>query len=137
MFKEGGLTGSLVGTLHIKPDSALAREDSRYPITRTGIGDLIQRIVAEANDPQTIVNFLGEETTADGRAVYKIQMTNPPGGVGLSGAAEERSSLVFIDKELFLPVKAEIYDADGVLYERHYYRDLKLNVDLPDKTFEL
>src|SRR5947208_12061799 len=41
MFKEGGLTGSLVGTLHIKPDSALAREDSRYPITRTGIGDLI------------------------------------------------------------------------------------------------
>jgi outer membrane lipoprotein-sorting protein len=136
LTKEGGLLGSVLGTVEISPDSAIARENSKYPITKVGLGNLVERITAEANDPQTETNFVGEEKLADGRVAYKIEMGNPA-GPNMTGAAEERNSLIYIDKELLLPVKVEIYDASGVLYERHVFRNLRLNVNLSDKTFEM
>jgi outer membrane lipoprotein-sorting protein len=136
LMRKSGLLGSMVGTVRIKTDSAIAREDSKHPITTVGLGNLIERITAEADKPQTETTFLGEEISVDGRVAYKIEMSNA-GGLQLTGGVEQRKATIFIDKQLLLPIKVEVYDAEGVLDERHIFKDLKLNVQLTDKTFEM
>ncbi|MDQ2747787.1 MAG: DUF1571 domain-containing protein [Acidobacteriota bacterium] len=134
--KKGGMLGSMAGTLKLAPDDPLALQDSKHPITEAGLGVLIDRITSVANDPQTKTNYLGEEKTDAGRAAYKVEMSNP-NGLNLTGVSNARKAFVWIDKELLLPVKVEIYDANGVLLERHVFSDLKLNANLTDKTFEI
>ena len=133
--KKGGMLGSLAGTMKFAPDDPLALEDSKHPITEAGLGVLIERITSAANDPQTKTNYFGEENLGDGRAAYKVEMSNP-NGLNLTGTVGARRAFVWIDKEMLLPVKVEIYDG-GTLLERHVFKDLKLNTNLTDKTFEI
>ncbi|HEX4825132.1 MAG TPA: DUF1571 domain-containing protein [Candidatus Polarisedimenticolaceae bacterium] len=42
---------------------------------------------------------------------------------------------LWIDEEINLPLRAEIYDGDGVMFERFEHRDLRVNVGLGDKDF--
>jgi outer membrane lipoprotein-sorting protein len=42
---------------------------------------------------------------------------------------------MWIDDELHLPLRAEIYDADGNMFERFEHRDLRVNVGLGDEDF--
>jgi hypothetical protein len=42
---------------------------------------------------------------------------------------------LWIDRQLDLPIRAEIYDGDGVLFERFEHRDLRVNVGLSDVDF--
>jgi hypothetical protein len=42
---------------------------------------------------------------------------------------------LWIDDELNLPLRAEIYDADGVMFERFEHRDLRVNVGLGPEDF--
>jgi outer membrane lipoprotein-sorting protein len=44
--------------------------------------------------------------------------------------------VLWIDRELHLPFKAEIYDHEGVLYEYYEHRDLKVNVGLTERDFD-
>ncbi len=134
--KKSGMLGSMAGTLKLDPTDPLALEDSKHPITEAGLGVLIEHIIAESKNPQTKINYLGEEKTDDGRAAYKVEMSNP-NGPNLTGVSSARKAFVWIDKELLLPIKVEIYDANGVLLERHVFRDLKPNANLTDKTFEI
>ena len=134
--KKGGLLGGMAGTLKLDPTDPVALQDSKHPITEAGLGVLIERITSAGNDPQTKTNYFGEEKSGDGRAAYKVEMSNP-NGLNLTGAAGARKAFVWIDKELLLPVKVEVYDANGTLLERHVFKDLKLNPNLTDKTFEI
>ena len=43
---------------------------------------------------------------------------------------------LWIDRELNLPLRALIYDNDGVLFERFEHRDLKVNVGLTAQDFD-
>lgn len=134
--KKGGMLGSMAGTLKLDPTDPVALEDSKHPITEAGLGNLIEHFVAETKNPQTKTNYLGEEKTEDGRTAYKVEMSNPS-NLNLTGVSNARKAFIWIDMELLLPVKVEIYDANGVLLERHIFRDLKLNANLTDKTFEI
>ena len=134
--KKGGMLGSMAGTMQLAPTDPLALEDSKHPITEAGLGVLIDRLTSAANDPATRVNYLGEEKTDDGRAVYKVEMSNQ-NGLNLTGGEGARKALIWIDKELMLPVKVEIYDRGGVLLERHVFKDIKLNANLTDRNFEI
>jgi hypothetical protein len=42
---------------------------------------------------------------------------------------------LWIDETTHLPLRAEIYDSDGVLFERFEHRDLHVNVGLGDEDF--
>jgi len=42
---------------------------------------------------------------------------------------------LWIDTELELPIKLEMFDRDGQLYERYRYQDLRLNLGIPDSDF--
>ena len=44
--------------------------------------------------------------------------------------------VLWIDKELMLPIKAMIYDHYGKLYEVYEHHDLKVNVGLKAKDFD-
>lgn len=136
LAKKSGMLGSMAGTMKLAPTDPLALQDSKHPITEAGLGNLIEHIITESKDPQTRIDYLGEEKTDDGRAAYKVEMTNP-NKLDLTGASSARRALIWIDKELMLPVKVEIYDSTGALLERHVFKDLKFNTSLSDKTFEI
>lgn len=134
--KQSGLLGSMAGILNLDPNEKLALEDSKHPITQAGLGNLIEHIIKETKNAETGVNYLGEESVGDKITTYKTEMSNP-GGLNLTGTDAARKAFVWIDKDLMLPVKVEVYSSSGVLLERHFYKDLSLKTDVTDKTFEL
>ena len=134
--KQSGLLGSMAGILNLDPNEKLALEDSKHPITQAGLGNLIEHIISETKNAETKTNYLGEENIGDKNSAYKIEM-NDPGGLNLTGADAARKAFIWIDKNLMLPVKVEVYNQSGVLLERHFYKDLSIKTDVTDKTFEL
>ena len=134
--KQSGFLGSIAGILNLDPNEKLALEDSKHPITQAGLGKLIEHIISETKNAETKTNYLGEENIGDKNSAYKIEM-NDPGGLNLTGADAARKAFIWIDKNLMLPVKVEVYNQSGVLLERHFYKDLSIKTDVTNKTFEL
>src|SRR5215831_13933935 len=135
LVREGGLLGRIGGTLSLDPNGALALSDSRHPITEVGIGKIIDRANRDAANPEMSVHFDGEESL-DGRRVYTFEFTTSGQG-GVSGSAEANKALIWIDKELRLPIQVELYDATNALIERHHFKDIQVNHKLGDKMFVL
>jgi hypothetical protein len=134
LARQSGLL-SLAGTLRLDPNESLALSDSQHPITEVGIGKIIERSQHDATNPGISSHFGGEEML-DGKPAYKFEFT-ASGDEALGGLADARKALVWIDRELKLPVKLELYDAADVLLERHCFKDLRINQKLGDKTFTL
>jgi outer membrane lipoprotein-sorting protein len=124
-----------MGTMKLDPNESLALEDSRHPITEVGLGKLIERVQHDLATPGIASRFLGEEIL-DGRPAYKFEFkadTDKTVG-GLVGATR---SLIWIDREIKLPAKLELYNATNTLLERHRFKNILLNPKLTDKTFTL
>jgi len=136
LTKDYSLLGRLVGALKISPDSPIAMQDSKHPITTVGFGNLIESLTADVNNPLVNTAFFGETQTVDGRAAYQIEISSQ-GNIDSAGLAGVKRILILVDKQLLLPVKVEIYDANEDLLERHLFRSIKLNQHLTDKTFEI
>jgi hypothetical protein len=135
LCRRSGLVGTLAGTVRLDPNDSLALEDSRHPITEAGLGSIIKSSERDAANPEITKRYLGEEML-DGRPTYKFEINAKQDGQ-LSGVAQSRRALIWIDKNLTLPVKVEICDRANVLLERHRFKDLRVNVGLSDKTFAL
>ncbi len=134
--KQSGMLGSMAGVMNLDPNEKLALEDSKHPITQAGLGNLIENIINETKNAETTINYLDEESIDDKNTAYKIEMSSS-GGLNLTGTDGARKAFVWIDKDLMLPVKVEVYNQSGVLLERHFYKDLSIKTDVTDKTFEL
>ena len=132
---ESGLLGTLTGTLQLDPNESLALSDSGHPITDVGIGKIIDRARKDATNPRIASNFSGEESL-DGRPAYKFEFT-AIGDAGVGGLAAARIALIWIDRDLKLPVKLELYDAARALLERHQFKQMRVNQKLGDKIFAL
>lgn len=134
LARQSGLA-SLMGTMRLDPSESLALEDSRHPITEVGLGKLIERVQRDAATPGITSRFLGEDTL-DGRPAYKFEFKAEADKTvgGLVGATR---SLIWIDREIKLPVKLELYGATNTLLERHRFKNMVLNAKLTDKTFTL
>jgi hypothetical protein len=134
LARQSGLA-SLMGTMRLDPNESLALEDSRHPITEVGLGKLIERVQRDAATSGITSRFLGEETL-DGRPAYKFEFKAEADKTvgGLVGATR---SLIWIDREIKLPVKLEFYGATNTLLERHRFKNMVLNAKLTDKTFTL
>lgn len=135
LAKRNGLLGALAGTLKLDPNDSLALEDSRHPITETGLGNIIDRAKRDAANAQVRSRFVAEEPL-DGRSTYKFEF-DAKQGAQLSGVPQATRVVIWIDKELMLPVMVEIYDRANTLLERHRFKELHTNVGLTDKTFAL
>lgn len=134
--KANSFFGSLAGVIKVDPTDPIALQDSTHPITEAGIGNLIKHLTGDAAGDDTKVVFLGHETNNEGREAYKIEMDSSAGH-NLAGSRGARKALVWIDRELLLPIRVEVYGDGEVLLERHVFRELKTNIKLTDKVFEL
>ena len=132
---KGGLFSFVVVSLD--PEGSRAMKGSHHPITDVGIGKLIELIGSEvkrATERQELKwKSLGCEEV-DGRNSHKIEAAFP----------KERNAgyychraVVWIDCEYGLPVRVKIYDWNNHLYEKFGYRELRVNVGIPDERFEL
>ena len=134
LARQSGI-GSLLGTLRLDPNESLALEDSRHPITEVGLGKLIERVQRDAASPGIASRFLGEETL-DGRPAFKFEF-KAEADKTIGGLLGANRSLIWIDGEMKLPVKLELYNATNTLLERHRFKNVLLNPKLTDKTFTL
>jgi outer membrane lipoprotein-sorting protein len=132
--QHGGL-GSLMGTLRLDPNESLALSDSRHPVTEVGIGKIIERAAQAAADSRIVSRYAGEDAL-DGRPAYKFEFV-AGAGTSVGGLDGAHKALVWVDRELKLPVRLELYDAANVLLERHRFKDVRVNTKLADKTFTL
>jgi hypothetical protein len=135
LARQSGLLGALAGTVRLDPNESRAMADSRHPITEVGLGTIIDRAQRDSANPRIASHFAGEETL-DGRTAYKFEFT-ATGNEAVGGLAAARKALIWIDRELKLPVKLEIYDAANTLLERHQFKQVRVNQKLSDKTFTL
>jgi outer membrane lipoprotein-sorting protein len=92
---------------------------------------------------QTEVTLLGEEAVA-GRPAYLLEAV-PKLGDGEATEDEnedenEEISLgptkIWIDKEMWMPLKYETYDSNGNLVQKIEILDLEINTGIPDSEFE-
>jgi hypothetical protein len=90
---------------------------------------------------------LWDVAEATGRSMYSILHANrdkgwrgprdpDPGDPVFVPRYYAARMLLWVDDELRLPIRAEIFDHDGLLYERYEHRDLRVNVGLTDADFD-
>jgi len=135
LARRRGMLGSMLGTLRLDPHDRRALEDSRHPITEVGIGAVIERAAkARAEGRATIRGPVDD--TLDGRPAdrFEFDATSDSALFGVPGA---RRALVWVDRDLRLPVKVELFDEKGSVLERHRFRDLRLDADLSDQVFTI
>ena len=123
-------------TLLMSPGDARAMRASRHPITEIGIGKLIELIAQNARrawargELRLIDHGAGEESGRPVRRYEGILPDDPAKGYFCA-----RLGLA-IDRELGLPVRAQIYEWDGSLVGDYAYTDLRVNPGLAPQEFD-
>jgi len=135
-----GLAGKLIPSVWLKPESALAMNNNRYPITEAGIENLVVRLLEKGDRDRK-----RDECTVEFRKNAKIN--ERPCTVLKVVHPVERDYFdfhiaeIFIDDEFQVPVRYAAYTwpAPGekpVLQEEYTYLQLKLNVGLTATDFD-
>jgi len=123
-------------TLLMSPRDARAMRASRHPITEIGIGKLIELIAQNARrawargDLRLIDHGAGEESGRPVRRYEGILPDDPANGYFCASLG------LAIDRELGLPVGAQIYEWDGSLVGDYAYTDLRVNPGLVLREFD-
>lgn len=129
----------MVGFVSVDPNDQRVLQHSRHTIYEAGIGTMIEQTIksmeGERRTNRTQVRVA--EYTYNNRRCYRIETTRPE--------REPQScyrSVLYIDKESKLPIRAENYDwplqggrAEGELLEVFSFVDLRFNVGLTDADF--
>ncbi|MBN1909159.1 MAG: DUF1571 domain-containing protein [Pirellulales bacterium] len=137
-----GLRHKIVGTVSLKPTSALAMKDQRYPITELGVRNLVRRLIEVGNNDSKYgeceVKFRDDLKIKD-RACTCIQVVHPvPRRNFLFHIAR-----IYVDKELNVPIRYASFDwpketgGEPELIEEYTYLDLKKNVGFTDADFDI
>jgi hypothetical protein len=128
-------------TRAVAPDSELAMQRNRYPITDIGIKNLIRKLLEVAYedlqyDECEVRYYAGAKV--NGRTCTAIQVTHPVRRKHF----RYHIARIFIDDELQVPVRYASYDwpkQEGgrpILLEEYTYLNLKLDVGLTDWDFD-
>jgi hypothetical protein len=140
IVRNGGLKFEYV-TLAIPPESDLAMQRNRYPITEIGVKNLTRRLIG--NGQEELQHHDCEVKTSPGAKINNrpctvIQVSHPT-------RREDHNyqfARILVDDGLQLPVYYAAYDwpkEDGGpprLLEEYTYTDIKLNVGLTDRDFD-
>jgi hypothetical protein len=148
---DGNLLGhgvgikKLAGTVSLKPNSMLAMQGQRYPITDIGMLNLTRRLIEVGEEDlkygECEVKFfngakvkLGNQT----RATTVIQVVHPVPRRNF----RYHLARIFVDDQLNMPIRFEAYDWPAAagdkppLLEEYTYADIKLNQGLTDTDFD-
>jgi len=130
-----GLLG-IAGWVSIDPNDPRALENSRHTILEAGIGNLIDKYIQrwEQQRPAGKTQVKIAEYEFAKRRCIRIEAVCPD---SKPGDCYSYRGIVYIDKELKLPIRSEAYDwprqggtPGGDLLEVFSYVDLKVNVGL-------
>ena len=136
LAKRRGVLGSMLGTLRLDPHDKRALDDSRHPITEAGIGAIIERATKALAEGRATIQPAVDDTV-DGQPACRFVFDGASGSA-LFGVPGARRALVWVDRDLRLPVKVELLgERRDDLLERHRFRNLRLNPDLSDQVFSL
>ncbi|WP_165064074.1 DUF1571 domain-containing protein [Paludisphaera rhizosphaerae] len=136
-----GFTKFLAGTMRLDPNGARAMENCRHPVTKAGIGNLIQTVVdrwgSELSELESVVLFDPKMRLGSSPCLL-IEAIHP----------EKKPQFMFhkvrlfIDEALGLPIRYEAYDWPNKtgetpeLLEEYAYEGVKLNVGLGEADFD-
>ncbi len=133
---------AMMGTVALKPDSMIAMEGQRYPITEIGVENLARRLVEvaehDAQFGECDVNFF-PGAKVNGRVCTCIQVVHPTPRRNF----RFHMARVFIDDEMRIPVRFEAYDWPATagekppLMEEYTYMNVKLNNGFGDADFDV
>ena len=136
-----GLKDTLVGTLSLKPDSAMAMKGNRHPITDIGLLNLTQKITATGERAMQYnegnVQYI-QGVKINGRIATCMQFVYP---VQRKEYAHHMTRL-FVDDELRIPIRYEGYGwptkagEEPPLIEEYTYLNLKFNNNFTDEDFD-
>ena len=137
-----GIRDTLVGTVSLKPEGAIAMKGQRYPLTELGILNLIRRLVEVGEQDikygECEVKFY-KGAKINNRVCTCIEVVHPvPRRNFLFHLAR-----IFVDDELNLPIRYESYDwprekgGPPELLEEYTYLNLKLNNGFTDADFDI
>ncbi|AAM03652.1 TPA: outer membrane lipoprotein-sorting protein [Methanosarcina acetivorans] len=70
----------------------------------------------------------------DGRATYLLNIT--PKEIHTDDDLKSKIIKIWVDKETWMPLRWEYYNADGNLTDKNEIRDLKVNTGIPDSEFK-
>jgi hypothetical protein len=139
LARRGGTRFAFV-TTRLAPNSDLAMQGNRYPITEFGIENLLRRLIESARDELNYtchVEYL-PEAMINGRRVDGVVVTHPD----TEPRAPFFQARIFVDEELQVPVHYESYDwpkergKEPLLTEQYTYTNLQLNVGLTEMDFD-
>jgi hypothetical protein len=131
---------AMVGTVSLKPQSMLAMQGNRYPITEIGVENLARRLVEVAEHDKKFgecdVNFF-PGAKVNGRVCTCIQVTHPTPRRNF----RFHVARVFIDDEYTIPIRYEAYDwpqegGKPELMEEYTYMNVKINNGFTDADFD-
>ncbi|MCH8828151.1 MAG: DUF1571 domain-containing protein [Planctomycetes bacterium] len=151
LVKLGGVKGRLLPTMKLNPSGSMALRESRHPVTEVGILFLAKSIVkyrqndlADKNPPQC---RMFDNQLINGRKCYCFIVEYANGKAN----KEYRKSVIFIDKETFLPIcvknftwpdspadaaaSEKIVDS-STLIEDYRYSNIRLNQQLTASDFD-
>ncbi|MBN1958499.1 MAG: DUF1571 domain-containing protein [Desulfuromonadales bacterium] len=117
-----GFSHALV--LSLKPTSRLVRSPSGHRVDESDVGVLLEQ--ARRLSGAGRQRLLPDESSADGNLVG-LEITGQEKG---SGGVQRY--LLWLDKELKLPRRAEAYDEDNRLIEGVFFDELVINPELGD-----
>ncbi len=137
-----GLQKTMFGTVSLSPTGLIAMRGQRYPITRIGVLNLVDRLIEVAEKDleygESEVKIF-RNATLNGRSCTCLQVVHPvPRNNFLYHIAR-----IFIDDELCVPVRHEAYDwpkepgGAPELLEQYTYVNLKMNNGFTDADFDV
>lgn len=134
-----GLKGKLVGTVTLDPHGFLAMSESRYPITDSGMKNLLGKLIALGEQRELMQDCRVEfrdNGEVDRRPCNLIDITRPK----TNGKFKLAECRIWIDREWELPVKFEVLEwpprGDPWLVEQYTYLDVELDAKLDDGDFD-
>lgn len=137
LVRPAGLL-SVAGIVSRSPNGEDARQGGRYPLTEFGIKIGMQRTLASwerADKANALhVEYLGVKQIKEvgDRPCWVLKRTRyaaPEGKEGIMGLT------VYIDTDSWLQVGSLIEGEGGKLIGEYFFRDIKINPDLPSDTF--
>lgn len=130
---------SLFGTLSLDPKGGRAMKRNRHPITETGIFKIICILkkdfeLAKKHPEHNVLYERFEKREIHGQPSICVFMVLPKGKkLGYYAYKVE----ICIHQELSLPTSVRIWDFIGRLVEFYTFREIKINVGLTDKDFDI
>jgi len=128
-------------TIQLPPDSPMAMDGNRYPITEIGFENLTKRLIEVLEQEQKHHDGVIEvfpNAKIDGRKCTHFRLTHAQRRADLTYYMAE----VSVDNELKIPVYFRSFDwpveegGKPRLLEEYFYKQVRLNVGLTDQDFD-